>query len=137
MIIQQIVQLAAIDFIHRHCDCEVTAFILPIVNTTIKQIWNSKLLQALHCVSFSTACLSIGENGDRPCIEHQVKYRLYWTVVELVIGLRLTEGIIVFELMVFDVFSDSVNFELVLVNYDFRITERYGVNLSGLKFFLK
>ena len=48
VIIEQIVDLSSIDFIHGDGDSEVALIVLPVVNTPLEQVLNCQVLQTLH-----------------------------------------------------------------------------------------
>lgn len=48
VIVKQVIDLATINFIHRHSDSKVALIILPIVDTAFEQVLNGQILQALH-----------------------------------------------------------------------------------------
>ena len=48
MIVEQVIDFTAIDFIHGDGHGEVSLIILPVVYATLEQILNGKVLQTLH-----------------------------------------------------------------------------------------
>ena len=48
MVVKQVIDLAAIDLIHRHRHGEVALVILPVVDTALKQVLHCQILQSLH-----------------------------------------------------------------------------------------
>ena len=73
MIVEQIVEFASINFVHRHSNSKVPLVILPVVNASLEQILNSHALKTVHRISFTRASLSIGENSDDSLVENEVK----------------------------------------------------------------
>lgn len=116
MVVQQVVQLSAVYLVHGHSDCEVASCVLPVVDSPVKQVRYRQLLQALHRVGLARAGLAVCEYGYSASIEYQVKDGLNTALVELLIGLSFTEGVIKFKLLVFYELGDPVYLKSVLMH---------------------
>ena len=61
VLVEQVVELAAVDFVHTDRYGEIAAVVLPVIDATFEQIFNSNILQTVHGEGFARASLSIGE----------------------------------------------------------------------------
>ena len=69
VVVKQVVDLAAINLIHRYCDGKVSLVILPVVDTSFKQVLHRQVLEPLHGESLARSSLTIGEDRDGARIE--------------------------------------------------------------------
>lgn len=130
MLVQEIVEFATINLIHRNGNSEIPLMIFPIVDTSLEQILHSDTLKAVHSVGFSRASLPIRKNGDDALIENKIQNWTNLVEVKLLVGLAVREGIIKSKLSVFDCFGHSIYFVLAIVDDDLWVGHRYDVNLT-------
>lgn len=71
--VEKIVDLAAADLTHGHRHGEISLVILPAVDATLKQIFDSDAQDAVRCSSLARAGLSMGKNGHCALIEHHIE----------------------------------------------------------------
>jgi hypothetical protein len=72
MIINQVIDFAPIDFVHRDSNCKVSFVFLEISNTPIEEISDGQFLQPVHSECFTRASLTIGKYCDYSSIKHQI-----------------------------------------------------------------
>ena len=137
VIIEQVVELASIDLVHRDRHCEVPLVILPVVDALLEQILDCDALNAVHGVRFARSCLPIGEYGDDALVEDQVEYGSHLEEVELLTRLDFAEGIIELELRVFNCLGDAIDLVLAVMNNDFRISYCDYVDLAVCQFLVE
>jgi len=70
--IEQVVELAAIDFVHRNGDSEVPLVVFPVVDASLEQVFNSYTLQSIHRVRLARASLPVSEDSNDALVEDQV-----------------------------------------------------------------
>lgn len=81
MVIQQVVNFAPVNFIHRNCYCEIPLSILPVMDSTVEKVSDCQLLQPLHRECFSGSGLPIRKNGDSASVEDVVEDRFDGAII--------------------------------------------------------
>ena len=97
--------------------------ILPIVDASFKQIFNSNTLDAIHSICLSRASLAICKNGYDSLVEHIVKDWSYLVEIKFLTSLIFSECIIKFELRVFDLFGYAVYLIPTVMHNDSRVRD--------------
>uniref|UniRef100_A0A7S3CME7 Uncharacterized protein n=1 Tax=Strombidium rassoulzadegani TaxID=1082188 RepID=A0A7S3CME7_9SPIT len=118
MVVEQIVELAAVDLVHGDGDSEISLMILPVVDAPFEQVFNRYALDAVHGVGLARARLPVSEDGHHALVEDEVEYGAHLEEVELLVRLEGVECIVEFELRVFDCFGHAVDFKSAVVNND-------------------
>lgn len=131
VIVEQVVDFTAIDFIHWYSHGEVSLIVLPVVDTALEQVLHSVVLKTLHGESLTGTCLTVSENCDGARVEDEVKDGLNAKTIELFIWLRLAESIVEFESLIVDEFCDAVDLVLAVVDDDFGVRDGCYVDLSA------
>ena len=121
VVVEEIVDLATVDLVHRHCHCEVALVILPVVNASFEQILYRQVLQALHGECFSRPSLTVSEDGNGSSIENIVQDGLYTETVQVLCRLVLAERIIKLEVLVVDELRDAVHLILAVMHNRVRV----------------
>ena len=85
VVVEQVVDLSAVDLVHRHRDCEVALLLLEVVDATVEQVLDGELLQALHGVSLAGASLSVSKHSYDARVEDQVQDWPDRVVVQLLV----------------------------------------------------
>lgn len=137
MIIKKIVNLATVNFIHRNCYCKITLMVFPVVNTSIKKIFDGDILQTIHRISLSWASLTISKDSYDTLIENKIQNWSDLEKVKLFIGLIVSKRIVKFELSIVNHFCDTIDLVFTVMNYDLWIWHRYNVDFTISQFIMK
>ena len=137
MIIEKIVDLAPVNFVHGYGDGEIPLVILPIIDTAFEKIFYCNALNAVHGVGLARASLTIGKDRYYTLIENQVKDWTHLVEVEFFVRLELAEGIIKFELRVLNRLRHAIHFVLAVVHVDFWIHYRNDIDLALSKLLME
>ena len=130
VIIEQIVYFSAVDFVHGYGDSEVPLVVLPVVDSSLEQIFDSDALNAIHGVSFSRSSLTVREYGHNSLVENQIENWAHLVEIELFICLEFTEGIIEFEFGVLDGLGHAIHFVFAVMNVYLGVDHRDHIDLS-------
>ena len=130
VVVEQIVQLAAVDLVHGHGDSEVTRVVLPVVDTALKQILHSDRLNAVHSVRLAGARLTIRKDCDDTLVEDEVKNGTHLEEVELLVGVVLIKRVVKFEVIVLNSLGHAVHFIAAVVNNYLWVDHRHYINLA-------
>lgn len=87
MVVEQVVELSAVDLVHRHCDGEVSLVVFPVVDASFEEVLYSDVLDPVHGVSLARASLSVGKDGHDSLVEDQVEDGSHLEKVKLLIRL--------------------------------------------------
>ena len=85
MVIQQIVELAPVDFKHGNSHGKVSLLFLEVVDSPFEEIFDGQLLNAVHSEGLATSRLAVSENSDNALVEDQIEDRLHRVEVEVLI----------------------------------------------------
>jgi len=130
VVVEQVVNFASINFIHGDSHGEVSLVILPVVDTTLKQVLHCIVLKALHRECLARARLPVGENGDRARVEDQVEDGFHTEPIQLLIRLVLAKRVVKLKVLVFDKFGDSIYFVPAIVHDDVRVGDRNDIDFT-------
>ena len=130
MVVQKIIELSSVDLIHGYSNCKVSLMIFPVVNTSLKKIFDRNALQAVHGVSLSRSCLAIREYGYNSLVENQVKNGPDLIKVQLLSLFFVIEAIVELEVLIDDGLGDSIDLVPAVMHYDLWIHHRNHINLS-------
>ena len=87
--------------------------------------------------SFSRSCLAISEQSHHSFLEESGQKWLNLKLVDVIGCLLVSVGVIEHELVILDIFRDSVYFYFRLVHLDARIEATYCVDLALNYFFFE
>ena len=121
VIIQEVIELASVNLVHGHGDSEVSRVVLPVVDATLEEVLDSNRLNTIHRVRLATAGLTVSENGDDTSVEDQVEDGTNLEEIELFIRVVLIEGIVEFEVRVFNCLGHAVNLVSAVVDDNARV----------------
>lgn len=116
LLVQQIQTSPSINLKVSDHDCELLGY--------LKKFLHNLILEAVHGVGFTAACLSVGETSDDALLEKGRQQWLYGTVVDVYSLLFFIEGVIEGENVIFNVFGDAVHFVLGLMDFYLRVSTR-------------
>jgi len=116
VIVKKVIELASIDFVHGNGNSEVPLVRFPVVYPSFEQVFNSYVLDPIHCVGLSGSCLPIGKNGDDSLVEYQVQDRAHLEEVKFFIGLLLTKCVVKLKLRIIDCFGYTIHFVSAVVH---------------------
>jgi hypothetical protein len=123
VVVEQVINFAPIDFVHGHGHSEITLVALPVVYSSVEQVGDRQLLEALHSESLSGARLPVGKNSYSAGVKYQIKNGADRVVVEVFVAFVFSERVVEFKLLIFNVLSDSVHLKFVFVHNNLGIAK--------------
>ncbi len=90
MVVQQVVDLAAVDLVHRHGHREVAALARH-RHAAVKEVPDSQVLEALHREGLARARLAVGKDGHHAGVEDVADNGPNGVEVELLGGFLVRE----------------------------------------------
>ena len=130
MVIKQVVDFAAINFVHWNGDGEISLIVLPVIDSSLKQILHCIVLQTLHGESLARASLPVRKNCYRSRVENQVEDRLDTEAVKFLVRLMLAKRVVEFESLVVNKFCDAIHLVLAVMDDHFRVGNWNYVNFT-------
>ena len=121
MIVKKIVEFTTVDLVHRNSNGEVSFMVFPIIDSFLEQIFDSDVLQPIHCVRLSGTSLAISKDGDNTLVKDKIQDRTHLIKVQLFVRLIIAKSIIEFVLGVVNHFGYTIHFVFTIMHNNFRI----------------
>ena len=128
-VIEEIKELSSINFVKRNIEDRLSIGILS--RSKSKQVVNGGFITSFHGEGLTGSSLSVGEASNNTPVEGHVDQGLDASSVQVFSGFEVRKGVVKLKVVVFHIFSNTINPEFTLVNASSRVSSRDTVDFSG------